>query len=93
MAVAIKATNRAILRRGEADGDGCLTTGALALSAGLGTDPAVLMMIGVLLAFLGAKVRVRCRPPYGGGPRVREVSPLIGELAGTHDGSNGSIWP
>ena len=39
------------------------------------------------------KVRVRCRPPFGEGPRVRDMRPLIGELAGIHDDSNGSLWP
>jgi putative transposase len=45
------------------------------------------------LSIMRRIVRVRCRPPYWEGPRVRDMRPLIGELAGIHDDSNGSLWP
>ena len=47
----------------------------------------------VLALGLQCKVRVRCRPPFGEGPRVRDMRPLIGELVGIHVDSYGSIWP
>jgi hypothetical protein len=37
-------------------------------------------------------VRVRRRPPFRGGPLVRDVCPVIDELTGTHVDSYGTYW-